>query len=294
MIGNLTGRQSRSLQRLLPKRQGPNGRYSELPLERLIHVSVRSHQEQTIIALPYPTRDIRLLDLMPMARRISEAIIKIALRQCQAAGQIIACNQCYQAMCCRQPIGLSTIEAAYLAEIMVNDSSQAAQGCIKMCRQRAQLLDELMTQQRKMYPTFWSSSARSALRFEQWHDESALDCLFLHLNKCSIYADRPLVCRHWFVTGSQHLCNASDGSERYNVSMLVNLTDVLIETAFRCSGNYEIVLLPAVINWYEQHAQQFTRLYPAHQLVWVFLNCLQDAVLQKENPETNIHFKQIR
>ena len=76
--------------------------------------------------------------------------------------------------------------------------------------------------------------------------------------------------------------------------MPVNLTDVLIETAFRCSGNYEIVLLPAVVNWYEQHAQQFTQQHAADQLVWIFLNCLQDAVLKTADPETNIHFKQIR
>jgi hypothetical protein len=76
--------------------------------------------------------------------------------------------------------------------------------------------------------------------------------------------------------------------------MPVNLTDVLIETAFRCSGNYEIVLLPAVVNWYEQHAQQFTQQHPADLLVWIFLNCLQDAVLKTADPETSIHFKQIR
>jgi len=211
MIGNLTRKQSHRRKRLLPKRQGPNGRYSILPLERLVHISICCHQEQTIIALPYPTREMRLPDLMPMARMISKAIVKIALKQCRTAGQVIACKQCCQADCCRQPIGLSTIEAAYLAEMLANDSSQAAQDSTQKCRQHTQHLDALMTQQESTHPTFWSSSPTSALRFEQWYNKLALDCPFLHLNRCSIYADRPSICRQWFVTGSYHLCDASDG-----------------------------------------------------------------------------------
>jgi len=229
-----------------------------------------------------------------MARTISKAMVKIALKQCQAAGQVIACAQDCQAICCRHLIGLSTIEAAYLAEMLPRDSSHAAQDSIQKCRQRTQHLDQLMRQQRQNHPTFWSSSPTSALRFEQWHDALALDCLFLHQNKCSIYTDRPLVCRHWFVTGSQQRCSVSGVAGEYNVLIPVNLTDVLIETAFHCSGSYEIVLLPAIVNWYEQHAQQFTRQYPADQLVRLFLKCFQEAVLKRADPDTSIHFKQIR
>jgi Fe-S-cluster containining protein len=294
MTVNLAKKRPRRIRQVSPQRQRSKQLYGELPLEHLIHVRFCSHQEQIIIALPYPTRHIRLVELVPMARTISRAIIKIVRRQCQATGRFIACDQCDQATCCGHPIGLSTIEAAYLAETLANDSSQATRDCVQASRQHAQHLDQLIARQRQEHPAVWGSSPMSELHFEQWYAELALDCQFLHSNKCSIYPERPLVCRHWLGAESQQLCNTSDGEGRYKVPMPVNLNDVLIETAFRCSGNREIVLLPAVVNWYEQHAQQFTPQYAADQSVWIFLKCLQEAVLKKADPETTIHFQQIR
>jgi len=259
-----------------------------------VQLSLRCQQEQAVITLPYPPQDIRLLDLLPMARRISSAIIKITLQQYQAAGHVIACDRCCQPQCCRHLIGLSTIEAAYLAEMLLRDSSRAALDCVQKCRQRTGHLGQLIAGNRQTYPTVWASSPTSALLFERWHDQLALDCLFLHANKCFIYPERPLVCRHWFAAGLPDACYAPNAVGRHNVSMPVNLTDVLIETACRCSGNYEVVLLPAIVSWYEQHAQRFMQRYPAGQLVWIFLKCLQEAVQKKANPEMAVHFRQIR
>ena len=83
-------------------------------------------------------------------------------------------------------------------------------------------------------------------------------------------------------------------ARQYSVDMPVNINDVLIKTAFRFSGSYEIVTLPAIIDWYERGSKEYKEGYSSGNLVWTFLESLKDTVQQKAKGHTTIRIEQIR
>jgi len=72
------------------------------------------------------------------------------------------------------------------------------------------------------------------------------------------------------------------------------INDVLIKTAFHFLGSYEIVTLPAIIDWYERCSKEYKQGYPSGDLVWTFLESLKDVAQQKAKGHTTIRIEQIR
>jgi Fe-S-cluster containining protein len=148
-------------------------------------------------AVPVPDGPARPRDILPAAQALDEAIVARGVKQ---GGEAVSCRKGCGA-CCRQVVPVSQPEARRLAELVATlpePRQSAVRARFSAARQRladAGLLDRLR----------WPDADPQSLAvdyFRQW-----IACPFLEDESCSIYADRPLVCREYLVTTPAANCS---------------------------------------------------------------------------------------
>jgi len=298
MLGTRTLRwkKNKSGTRFLPEREKPDCSVTELSpqQEHLVRVHFGTGNEEIIVTLPYSDQAMQFMDLVPITQTFSDALVETRAKQAKSDGRAVVCGQCLKPVCCQSLVGLTTIEAAYLAKKLMDDPSQKALYQVDRCRKRALQLDRMMGRSVQIDPGSVSSFGASILQLQNSYANLHVSCIFLEEGRCEIYGDRPLMCRHWLVTGSPAHCQSTGVAQQYNVDMPINMNDVLIKTAFHFLGSYEIVTLPAIIDWYERYNTEHKQGYPSGDLVWTFLESLKDVAQQKEEGHTTIRIEQIR
>ena len=180
---------------------------------------------QTKVAVPAGATTLR--QLLPVARAFTDAIVHAATERTHAAGQTISCkNRC--AACCRKLVPVSVTEATMLAALvaaMPEPRRSEIQARFLAARERlagAGLLGPLEGFS-DLAPDV--VDAISTAYFQQH-----IGCPFLEEESCSIYADRPLVCREYLVTSEAALCGDVGGQVR-----VVNLPGYMSKALGRCS-----------------------------------------------------------
>jgi len=174
----------------------------------------------------------QLADLVRPARAITEAIAAASVEHVEAEGRRVTCAKgC--ASCCRQVVPISLIEAVALAKV-VDDMPRPERDRVK-ARFAAALgrLEEL-----RLLPT--GQRGRSALvgragdsvalwrEVSQRYFDARIACPFLVNEVCSIYAERPVVCREYLVTSPPSGCDVL-GNHVEAVPRPVRMTEVLGE-----------------------------------------------------------------
>jgi Fe-S-cluster containining protein len=160
----------------------------------------------------------RVVALFGPARALTEAVVGTALDHAASRGERSTCGPACGA-CCRQLVPVSPIEAVLLFELVVampkprRDVLRAtfarAVAKLESCglvdksrRGRAELLADPAPGQ-----SAWDDASRR-------YFEAQIACPFLENESCSIYADRPLVCREYHVVTPPNRCEKLDGGAR--------------------------------------------------------------------------------
>ena len=247
---------------------------------RRFHVRIDLGFEEIVVGLAFSGSAIRLTDLVPLAQVLEDSIGAAIMRQQESLAKPVSCGPCCSPVCCQYLIGLSTVEAAFMAELLMRQGYALGPELRKRCRKRSQQLDRLVGEFLQANPGIAACPSKLVSQLEQWYGRLEEDCIFLENGKCVIYVDRPLTCRHWLIAGCPADCTPLGVKPEATVAMPVSLTDVLIDTAFQCLGSCEIVTLPTIVDWYENHSQEFDQLYRSEDLIRTFLQCLQDSAKQ--------------
>jgi Fe-S-cluster containining protein len=247
---------------------------------RRLRVHIDLGFEEIVVGLAFSDQAIRLTDLVPVAQVLEDSIVAAVKRQQESLGNPVSCGQCCSPVCCQYLIGLSTVEAAFTAELLMRQDDALGHELRKRCQKRSRQLDRFADNFLQAHPGITSRPTKLVSQLEQWYGRLAEDCVLLKNNQCMIYPDRPLACRHWLIAGRPADCSALGVNPEAAVAMPVSLTDVLIETAFQCLGTCEIVILPTLIDWYENHSKELHQLYRSEDLILTFLQCLQESAKQ--------------
>jgi Fe-S-cluster containining protein len=160
--------------------------------------------------LTVPTGAVPAVEVLPALQGLVDAMVAAAETRGVAEGQTISCAKgC--AACCRQLIPVSRTEGEGLRALIeampaerkaaVTARFDAATAALAEAGQRDALLDP----SRREGMTDRDLSLR--------YFALGLPCPFLEEESCSIYADRPLICREYLVTSPAELCAgpAQDG-----------------------------------------------------------------------------------
>ncbi len=152
-----------------------------------------------------PAGRIRLDELLPFFRTLDDEVIDRAARRAEAQGKRVSCRKGCSACCRAQPVPVTPAEAYALLRL-VEALPEARQSAIRQrFAERVQRLREagLLEVYRDRVATTTADEARG---IAERYFRLALECPFLEDDACSIYPDRPFVCRQYLVTSPAQRC----------------------------------------------------------------------------------------
>jgi Fe-S-cluster containining protein len=154
-----------------------------------------------------PEGPARLDELLPALRAIDDRMIGITVARQDAAGQPISCRKGCSACCRMQPVPITAPEAFAVARL-VDALPEPRRGAVRtaftaaVARVRAAGLYDLLMRRDSL------NTREAALATARRYMALALPCPFLVNDSCSIYAERPFVCRQYLVTSPPKFCDA--------------------------------------------------------------------------------------
>jgi Fe-S-cluster containining protein len=205
--------------------------------------------------LSVPDRLMHLSELLPIARRVSDAIVDAEAATTAAAGRQVSCQMGCGA-CCRQLVPITEVEAREIS-CLVDGMSEPRRSEIRtrFAAARARLEAAGLTRPLNARYEWTTAEFKEVVR---QYFRQAIPCVFLEEESCSIYVDRPLVCREYLVTSPPELCALEDHSGIEKVDMPVRISTALAHLDRPESGSQYVRWVPLVLalDWAESQPDE--------------------------------------
>jgi Fe-S-cluster containining protein len=166
-------------------------------------VGVKVWSDDVEMEMTLPAGPTRLESLLPVFQRVADGLVGLAVERAGAEGRTVSCKKGCGA-CCRPIIPLSEAEArriGRLVEELPEPRRTEVRARFERARERlaeAGLLSKLEN------PASFLESEIDPFGLAYFH--LGIPCPFLEEESCSIYADRPIVCREYLVTSPAANC----------------------------------------------------------------------------------------
>lgn len=235
-------------------------------------------------AISFADRRAKLTDLVPMAQSLCTKLVTSVVRDSRAAGYNITCRRgCSN--CCDWLVPLSIAEAFWLKD----------QIAAVPTGRREVILHSFLAKAKRILgcrlPDNLDIADSDNVRLQtisDWYREFNLSCPFLSHNICTIYGERPLVCRECIVTSDSCFCKTDSRSEPEAVSLPVSIAEVLANVSSELANtNIEAVILPLCLAWCDVNSEVAAKTWRAAALVEQFIECLQQKVLDRKSAVEN-------
>ncbi len=203
----------------------------------------------TILA---PAGPRRLIQLLPLANALADAVTGMAERALEKQGEKISCRKgC--AACCRSMVPISEVEARRLRELVESlPDPRRAQVVTRfaevLCQlDEAGLLDKLRTREQ------WTDLENKKVQVEYFLQGIA--CPFLEDESCTIYGDRPASCREFLVTSPAEKCALPTNEEVRIVKLPFRVMSALarFDTGPATAERIRWVPLVLALEWAIEH-----------------------------------------
>jgi Fe-S-cluster containining protein len=194
-----------------------------------------------------PDRAVRFDELLPALSTMDDRLIDTAVADSEAAGERVSCAKGCSACCRTQPVPITPPEAfalARLVDALPEPRRTAVHSAFANATEQlraAGLYDIYMQRD----PATTHETALVAVRR---YMGLALACPFLENDACSIYLDRPFVCRQYLVTSPPDLCAAPLDNPVRPVRAPAAFASALLKAAETLSGRaqYTVPLVLAL------------------------------------------------
>jgi Fe-S-cluster containining protein len=201
-----------------------------------------------------PKGTARPRDLLPAAQQLTEAIVSRAVKRVHEGGEAISCRKGCGA-CCRQVVPVSQTEARHLRDLVARLPEPRRTDVRARFAAARERLEQAGLLQRLRWPDGLNDEQRQKLAVDYFREWIA--CPFLENESCSIYADRPLVCREYLVTTPAANCAQPTVEPVIRVKLggRVSVAMGQLEpiTSERGAWWMPLILAPA---WAEEHPEQ--------------------------------------
>ena len=228
---------------------------------------------------------IRLSDIIPLARSLSEKLCQAALRKLHAEGSEVPCRKgC--AACCNYLVPLSVPEAFRLQEdlssLPVEQGRKMLHACLSAAGKILEKKPDIFTCEEPRETNGQEMTSRTS----KWYAGLNLSCPFLSDNACISYGNRPIACREHFVTTPAALCVAGTTPEPSVVPMPVSILECLGQLASELEQReVEAVVLPLALPWALKNHDRSGCTWPTAMMVERFIEILKAAVAKSHTPD---------
>jgi Fe-S-cluster containining protein len=237
-----------------------------------IHLRVLGRELR--VSLDLPQQNAAPHQLLPAAYAISDAIGHATSEASAAAGKPVSCKPgC--AACCRQMVPVAPAEAVALARIV--DSLPPARRreiqrrfASAIARVRHAALVDPDSPDDAPILCAPDAGSRDASR-NAWLDAYfylGIDCPFLENETCTIYEQRPAICREYLITSPPENCRHAGLKETVGLDLPFRMSDAL--AGFAAPEKLQIPLIFALA-WARAHAPSLQQAGNPRQLLTTLL-----------------------
>src|SRR5262249_42347869 len=151
-----------------------------------------------------PAGPTRLRVLLPMAQSLTDHMVGAAVKRAEQQGQKVSCQKGCGA-CCRQLVPIAEEEARHLRDLVEALPEPRRTEVRSRFREARRRLDEAGLLEKLRHPEECDRGDSRSLALTYF--AQGIPCPFLEEGSCSIYRDRPLVCREYLVTSPAPNCS---------------------------------------------------------------------------------------
>ncbi len=243
------------------------------PQSETAKVELSGPEWQLSTTVSVPKEPMRIEELLPLVQTVADAVVNASIKAVEESGKKISCKKgC--AACCRQLVAISVVEAQSLAELvaaMPPERQAVIRARFDLAVRRLEddaLLDRNETRGDRAPRIKDCGSREASLQELAWrYFRLQIPCPFLENESCSIYADRPMVCREYHVTSPAERCAKLFEQPVDRVDVPVRLGDVLTRTTQKATGipAYSIPLVLA-LEWSEARGASLKQRHDGMQM----------------------------
>lgn len=228
---------------------------------------------------------VRLSDIVPLARALSERLCQATLQKLHAEHYEIPCRKGCGA-CCSYLVPLSAAEVFRLREDISALPGEQGKAVLNACLSAA---DKILAK-RPDNPTpsepGRKNPAEEKEQVSKWYAGLELPCPFLSDGACTCYETRPIACREHFVSSPAALCVHGATPEPSVVPMPVSVLECLGELCAELEQReIEAVIMPLALPWALKNHERSTRTWPAGMIVERFIEILKAAAARTRMPD---------
>lgn len=166
-------------------------------------VNLKLAGEPVEFELSVPAQPVKVRRVLPVFQAIADSFTEIGEAAASNQGQEISCKKGCGA-CCRQTVPLMEVETYHIRDIVENlPEPRRTQVKERFDAAVDRLVDKNWFERMKQYDEM-TYDERVAIIMEYFYEGIA--CPFLEDESCSIYQDRPLVCREYLVISPAENC----------------------------------------------------------------------------------------
>jgi Fe-S-cluster containining protein len=228
----------------------------------------------------------RLADIVPVARAICANITDTVLESVRLSGAHIPCVKGCSA-CCSYLVPLAVPEVFRLKQEVLTMPAPQRLAVQRECLSPAErILDQPPPESSLAHSkTDLSDNIAGLLNdVSNWYADFEMPCPFLHRALCTIYEQRPIACREYFITGCGTACGSGPGVAE-KIEMPVRISEVLGRLASELEGtDTEALIMPLALLWAEQNPERDERTWPAEMMVERFVEIIKAS--RSENTVT--------
>jgi len=237
------------------------------PMTRPLRITLTINGRPVTASAAGPPERARLDQVLPALRALDDAVIDRAVRDHETPERHVTCAKGCSACCEAQPVPVTPPEAFALARLVAR-LPQARQSQVRAAfaaaverLHQAGLFDAYMHNRQDV-------TAESARDMTLRYFGLRITCPFLVDRACSIYAERPFVCRQYLVTTPPALCADPLNQPVAPVPMPVRFASAMLATGETMLGTpqYTVPLVLALA-YAEENKDQLERTFPAQKVV---------------------------
>lgn len=166
-------------------------------------MTLRLAGEPMELEMTVPAQPVKVRRMLPVFQALANSFTEIGEAAAHQRGIEISCQKGCGA-CCRQPVPLLEAETYHLQELVENLPEPRRTAVKERFAEAVNQLCEIGWFERMNRFEELDYEGRIALIIE-YHQQN-IACPFLENESCSIYADRPLICREYLVISPPENC----------------------------------------------------------------------------------------
>jgi len=217
-----------------------------------------------------------LPEMVPMARSLSDRIVIAVEKQLSGNGKAISCRKgCYY--CCYYIVPVLSAEAFLIRdEVMVLPIADR-KGILQNFLNAIERIGSVKIPADDVKTTDDDSMKNSIKNLANWYKELDTPCAFLIDNACSMYEQRPLICRECLTTSPPETCKKDSQITPESADLPVSISKAFMAASDKLEkGASGMALFPLLIPWCESNPQKAERVWPAKMMVEYFVEAVYE------------------